>query len=180
MGEAQRKQDVHVRLQRALKRLTSDQNSDDQGFTGFSLSFLEEVKTPERAMRLCEDAMRLLSEDYVSYLCQFFDSHDPDEQLSLLDQAEAIWERESAIIEYFDEEKQETVFLQNTRRQILSVLITKLEEASEECKKDPSQSRILLCISILAIQDRIYHELGFPITSKQRERCRTLARAFHV
>jgi hypothetical protein len=182
MPQAEREEDPQQRaeekkqqLQGALAKLGAQTGKKSQGF---SQAFLDQVQTPERAMELCEAAMFALSEQYVSCLERFKEASEPKAQLEALEEAETLWQREAGIVRHFDQEGEETQFLQEIRSQVLVLTNDKLEEAANACEKAPTEENAALCLALLGVMDTIYEEMGRPETSKERQRCRDLAKAF--
>ena len=137
-----------------------------------------EAPSEDAALGMCEQAMDTLASEYVNSLEAFMTAGNAMDSLSALDEAEGIWQAETAIINAFDKEGEEVAFVKRMRGDFFRVLENKLEDAARDCHKDANDANVALCIGILAMMDQVLDEFGHPLNSPDRQRVRELAEQF--
>lgn len=133
--------------------------------SGLSENFQEEViKANEAAVAMCERAMEDLSTNYVESLADFKDSSEALRALSHLEKSEEIWKKGAEVIESYDREGGEALFLKKMRAVAADVLEKKLlaTETQGGAENDA------LCLGIMGVLDGMLNDLGFPLESQER------------
>ena len=141
--------------------------------------FLNKASRQKDKIKIHEDAMQCLSNEYINALSKFKGSVDPVQALNAINNAEMIWRKETAIIKYFDKNKKESEFLLEMRTSALQILENKLMETSKICHQNASEENITLCLGIMITIDSILEELGYEIEHPHRQNLRDLEKSFN-
>ncbi len=144
---------------------------------GLSDQFKEEItQANEAAIAICEKAMEELSSAYIQSLADFKDASDSLRALSHLEKSEELWRKGTDIIERYDQEGGEVLFLRKMRTMAAEVLENKLRSA--ESQEIPSAKNDALCLGIMGVLDSMLNELGFSKECEERELLREKVRKF--
>lgn len=134
---------------------------------GLNNRFKEEIiKANEAAVALCEKAMESLSSVYIESLADFKDAKDALRSLSHLEKSEEVWGKGTHVIERYDQEGGEVLFLRKMRTMAAEVLENKLQFAESQSTSSPENDA--LCLGILGVMDSMLNDLGFPAECEER------------
>ncbi|MDF2577065.1 MAG: hypothetical protein K0S74_549 [Chlamydiales bacterium] len=145
---------------------------------GLSEIFHKHFNAHDTMALACEKAMEQLAEVYVQKLVELEHAVSATEALSLLNDAESIWEESASVIRKYDSEGTEKAFLLEMRQQALVFLEDQLAQAGKRCERIPSKENVTLCLGLLAVIDYILEECGEPSNSPKRKRYRETALKF--
>ncbi len=162
---------VAKRLQKSLDLIGRRQPQNKEGL---SQTFTSELaQSTEAALALCERAMEDLSSSYIQFLSDFKEESDALRALSLLDKAEETWRKGAEVIQRYDADGGEVLFLKKMRSMAAEVLEAKFEQLKS--MQAPSDQQQALCLGILGVLDLMLEELGQEPNSAERERVKKLA-----
>ena len=164
------------RLRQSLEKLERNSSQYLTKKYGISENFVQEVKSKEQALQLCEKAMEALATEYVDHLSTFKESTDPKVALAALEQAEVVWRAEASLIANLDAAGREHQFLGTMRGQAFQVVQDKLEDAARSCAKQPTPENAALCLGVIGVVDTMLAELGLPPNSAERKKFREIAK----
>jgi hypothetical protein len=134
---------------------------------GLNDRFKEEIiKANEAAVALCEKAMENLSTVYIESLADFKAANDALRALSHLETSEEVWRKGTDVIERYDQDGGEILFLRKMRTMASEVLENKLRFAESQSTSCPENDA--LCLGILGVMDSMLSDLGFPKECEER------------
>ncbi len=156
-------------LQQALDKLVQ-QEGDADGLKG---EFSEQA-----AMKLMEEAMESLANEYVQHLESFKMASEPVEVLGHLEVAETLWRSQARVIQKFDPNGEESKFLAQMRQLALNLMVDKLEEASERAGRNAKPENVACVLGLMAVIDHVWGEQGRPLNDPERQEFRKIAKSF--
>lgn len=158
-------------LNRSVERLNKQSESQE---SGLSSDFKSKAASQDVSMALIQGAMEKLAGPFVEKLSVFKHSTDPVETMEALEEAEALWQEETQIIQELDAEGSEEQFLLSLRSQYLRILQDQIPFALHQAKHQASPEHQACCLGILSLLDRIYEERGLARDSRERNEVRLL------
>lgn len=132
----------------------------------------------KQAEKICEQAMVMLSTQYIQLLESFKVCEDASLLPSLIEKAETIWQTETQKILQFDKAGSQQQFFNEMRNLYFMTLNNKSEELARKAIKEPSTEKINAMRAILTQQDSILAELGHPKDSLERLHIREVLTGF--
>lgn len=143
---------------------------------GLSSGFKVKVQEVENSLAQCDQAMKVLSTDYLALMGAFKEEQNALSALEQLNKAEAIWKKQASIILKFDPEGQEKEFLKKIRSYQANIIYDKIDEMTKPCKKEKLQERLAFCLAALGLLDAIFADEGKSTDSPERKRLANIAK----
>ncbi|MBN4067217.1 hypothetical protein JYU14_03940 [Simkania negevensis] len=156
-------------LHTAIERLSSV-SLPPKEVSGLTQNFLQKIKSEQAALKLCEEAMRTLSREYVQHMESFQQTTSAIKALDSLERAEELWDKEAEIIKELDGEGNEIKFLHNIRELAFHVIEKKLNVTLDSQLQKSSVQTKALCLAMIGVMNKIFDELNIePIDDRQRQ-----------